>query len=214
MRLTSPKSDRVCARTPKTRHILEVFAAATVAEIEEGLSWYADAHAVATHLDPEDPARAAGVLAALSPRTNWGRNVNLAARAYADGAASRTMRMCVEAADRILAGADPLEVLAGPKVRAFYACIADPGCPEVVVDRHAFDVAVGRVTNDTTRNALARVGVYERFAHHYTLAADRLDLLPSQVQSVTWLAWRRLKGRGVTNEAVSSTFPQGVPFMQ
>jgi hypothetical protein len=207
----SPAPGRIVARTPYTRNILDIYARATVAELAEGLSWYSDAHAVALALDPQNPTRAAGVIAALSPRAGWGLNVNLAARAYADGEASGTLGMCKGWADRILAGEAPLEVLGGRKVRAFFACISDPESREVVVDRHAFDVAVGRTTNDVTRKALDRAGQYDRFAHHYELAAERLDLLPSQVQAVTWLTWRRLKIESTTNvlRGVPAPAPMG-----
>lgn len=210
LNLTAPTATRICARTPYTRHILDVYSRATVAELVEGLSWYRDAHAVAAALDPENPTRAAGVIAALSPRTRWGQNVNLAARAYAEGRATGSTGLTLRWANRILAGEAPLEVLGGPKVRAFFACIDDPECSQVVVDRHAFDIAVGRVTNDPTRKALNWAGQYDRFAHHYELAAKQLDLSPSQVQATTWLTWRRLKLEAAQVNDFSTNTARGV----
>lgn len=191
-------------RRPSTRptvpNILRVYGMATLAELDAGLSWYRDAHALACKLDPTDPRRAAGVLAALSPCMPWGRNVNLAARAYADGYASGAMLQSCRAADAILAGADPDDVLRGPKTRAFCQLIADPDDgTAVVIDRHAFDVAAGRVTDDRTREQLARAGQYRRWADAYRraaaiLSADSVPVTPAQVQGVTWVVWRRLKG--------------------
>jgi hypothetical protein len=131
----------------------------------------------------------------------WGQNVNIAARAYADGYASGALfRNCAKA-DAIMAGAEPLEVLGGNKVCNFYKAIADPSdVTAVVIDRHAFDIAVGRITNDKSRAALDRKGVYDAFARAYERAARAiteetgLDVSPSQVQAVTWSVWRRLKG--------------------
>lgn len=37
---------------------------------------------------------------------------------------------------------------------------------------------------------LERRGLYETFADRYRRAARRLHVLPSQVQAVTWVAWR------------------------
>lgn len=189
------------ATRPLASNILDVYRDATVREQSEGRDWYADAHALAVKLDPENPARAAGVLAALSPQTGWGRNVRLAARAYADGYASGTLGRSVRAADAILAGADPDSVLRGPKVNAFYRSIADPTDVEpVVIDRHAFDIAVGRETGDVAREQLTRVGQYERWARAYRRAARTIteetgiDTTAAQVQAITWLAWRRRKG--------------------
>jgi hypothetical protein len=179
---------------PSVRRVLRVYRAATHAQTSEGLAWYHHAHGVAASLDPADPRRAAGVLAALSPRVSWARNVELAARAYADGRASGTLGFSVRAADAILAGADPLSVLNGPKVRAFYTLISDPDDPVTVcVDRHGIDVAVGRRLTDAQRSAwypLTRRDLYEAFADCYRRAARRLGVRPAQVQAVTWVHWR------------------------
>jgi hypothetical protein len=198
--LTKPRKNHAYAANPNMNRIIDIYREATVAELSEGLDWYKDAHAVACRLDPENPRRAAGVLAALSPRENWDRNIMLAARAYEDGQASGSLGANCTKANRILAGEDPLDVLGGSKVRAFFQTIADPMSDAVVIDRHAFDVALGRVTNDESRQALSRKGVYEAFAKRYVLAARELsketgmDISASQVQAVTWTVWRRLKG--------------------
>lgn len=189
--------------TPTLANVLTVLERATVADLESGRSWYADAHALACELDPERPSRAAGVLAALSPQLPWGRNVLLAARAYADGYASGTLGQSVRRADAILGGADPETVLTGRKVLAFYRSIADPGTDDVVVDRHAQDVALGRPHGDDgrVRQVLRRKGAYDAVAELYRQAARMatetgpLDWTPGQVQATTWITWRRELGR-------------------
>jgi len=191
---------RVYAANPNSSRIVDVWRQATVAELVEGMDWYKDAHAVAVRLSPSDPAQAAGVIAALSPMMSWGQNIVIAERAYADGKASGALFSNVAKADRILAGERPEDVLGGDKVRAFYGVIADPTSDAVVVDRHAFDIAVGRVTNNESRQALSRRGVYDSFARAYVRAAKTIaretgmDVSASQVQAVTWTVWRRLKG--------------------
>jgi hypothetical protein len=191
---------RVYAANPNSARIVDVWRQATVSELVEGLDWYKDANALAVRLSPADPAAAAGVIAALSPMMSWGQNVILAERAYVDGKASGALFSNVAKANRILSGERPEDVLGGDKVRAFYGVIADPTSDAVVVDRHAFDIAVGRVTNNESRQALGRKGVYESFARAYVRAAKTIsretgmDVSPSQVQAVTWTVWRRLKG--------------------
>lgn len=179
---------------PTTPQVLRVYRAADAAQLAEGLRWYHNAHAVAQTLDPDRPGRAAGVIAALSPRLSWPRNLELAGRAYADGRASGTLGMSCRAADAVLSGADPLDVLRGPKVRAFYSLILDPGDPlTVCIDRHAVDVATGQRLTDAARSAvwpLERRGLYEVFARCYRRAAGVLGVSPWQVQAVTWLTWR------------------------
>lgn len=193
-------SKRVYAANANSANIVRVWEQATVKEMSEGMDWYRDAHALAVKLSPESPRHAAGVIAALSPMMDWGQNVNLAVRAYRDGYASGALSQSVAKATRILNGEDPEDVLGGNKVRAFYGVIADPSSDAVVVDRHAFDIAVGRVTNNDSRHALGRKGVYESFANAYVRAAKTIskqtgmDVSASQVQAVTWTVWRRLKG--------------------
>ena len=179
------------ATTPK---VLRTYQAATAEQVAEGLDWYRNAHAAAASLDPGNPRRAAGVIAALSPRMPWARNLELAARAYADGQATGALSRSCRQANAILAGGEPGEVLTGTKVRAFFALIDDPTDPwTVCIDRHAIDVAVGQRLAEPLRVALypmGRSGLYERFARCYRRAADVLGVLPNQVQAVTWVTWR------------------------
>lgn len=198
------KSGQTLKAKPNSARVLEVWNLATDSEIEDGMAWYDDAHEIAETMDPFDPNRAAGVIAALSPRLDWGRNVMLAQRAYRAFQQDPTMKTHkwgtlgsnAEKAHRILKGEAPEDVLKGDKVTAFYAAIVDGS--GVVIDRHAFDVAMGRVTNDETRGALSRKGVYDAFAVRYIMAAESLTndgypVTPAQVQAVTWTVWRRLK---------------------
>jgi hypothetical protein len=171
------------------------------ATVAAGLTWYNDAHSVAVTLDPRNPHRAAGVIAALSPRIQWARNLELAAHVFAtDGEATGTLGASCRAAAAIYAGADPLDVLSGPKVRAFYALIADPTDAQTVcVDRHAIDIALGVRMTCVERDAYAlnRDGLYGRFARAYQRAAEVLSHTPAQVQAVTWLHWRALWSPGL-----------------
>lgn len=198
--LTEPRN-MVYAANPNSARILDVYRQATLQELQDGLDWYRDAHSIAVALDPARPYAAAGVLAALSPMMAWGQNVNVAARAYAEGHATGALYRNCAKADAIMAGAEPLDVLGGDKVCNFYKAIANPhDGSAVVIDRHAFDIAVGRITNNKSRAALGRKGVYEAFARAYARAAKAIavetgmDISPCQVQSVTWTVWRRLKG--------------------
>jgi len=185
--------------TPNSAHIVAVFNVATSAEREHGRSWYRMARDLAHTLDAEHPERAAGVIAAVSPLTPWDRNVELAKMAYRDGKASKTLSRNVDKANRIMAGEDPLDVLSGDKVRNFYLCIADPYSDGICIDRHAYDVAVGRVTGDAERSTLSRKGRYADFQREYVRAAVEISWLTgeiwsaSMVQAATWVTWRRIK---------------------
>lgn len=183
---------------PLTRRVLEVFNSASVSEIREGMAWYKNAHELATELDPENPSRAAGVIAALSPITSWDRNVWLARMTYKhNGLFGGTLQGSWQSANRILTGTEPLDVLNGPKVRAFYTLIADPNSTAVCIDRHAASIAMGKRLNghqlsSVSRNYLRYVRCYERAAKE--LSTETVVILPNQVQAVTWVHWRNTKG--------------------
>jgi hypothetical protein len=177
---------------PSVERIIATYRAATDEQLSEGLHWYADAHSLAVALDRENPLRAAGVIAALSPLTPWERNKALAVRAFADGVATGHMKAAMDKANRILAGEDVVAVLNAPKTSAFAATIADPtDAHAVVVDRHAMSVAIGRPSTDEDTKALALKGVYDLYADAYREAARRIGTAPSVVQAVTWVVWRQ-----------------------
>jgi hypothetical protein len=180
-------------QTPDALTILRTYWDASPDEMRAGRSWYADARAVAARIGPDVPT-GAGVLAALSPQCSWSENVRLAEQAFrTDKATGHTGDACSKA-NRIMYGhADPLGALGGSKVRAFYrAIVGDPDA--VVIDRHAFDVAVGRVTDGHARTVLSRVGVYDLFADAYREAAAIVGETPAALQAITWVVWRRQKG--------------------
>ena len=81
------------------------------------------------------------------------------------------------------------------EVRAFYRTILDPtGDIDPVIDRHAFDIAVGMRTNEKARGILSRKGVYSEFAHVYREAAKIAGIGSAQMQAITWVAWREALG--------------------
>ena len=144
------------------------------------------------------------MIAALSPRNKWGRNVQDAdalISAYIHGGAeqARLTKVCTFGTNkakalRILEGgleALPaiLEILSGPKLREFASCIA--GMPEVCIDGHAWAIWHGE------RISLANVPsigakLRREIKADYQAAAELLGETPAAVQAVTWVAWRRL----------------------
>jgi hypothetical protein len=180
-----------------TRHITRVYRLATIDDRNQGHAWYASARLVAESLDPSDPARAAAVIAVLSPQLAWRRNILAAQDAYADRPI-RALGANAAKARRIIAGEDPDAVVRGAKVRAFWRTIVDPTDPRaVVIDRHAIDIAAGRVLGTQARDLLlGRKTTYDSACELYRRAARLLSrefgaVSPAQVQATTWLYWRR-----------------------
>lgn len=180
---------------PTVANVLSVYGLASADDLREGLSWYFTAHDLAAILSPADRAMGAGVIAALSPMMGWETNMRQANLAFERGTADGLgLTRNTAKANRILAGENPLDVLGGDKVRAFYSTILDPrGYDVPVIDRHAFDIAAGRVTDEAARSTLSRKGQYARFGAVYVDAARAVGVSASQMQAITWVAWRRLK---------------------
>lgn len=185
------------------QNILNVYRQSTGEERAAGREWYADANRLAQVLmhtaDGRGPmltlAGAAGVIAALSPLTPWERNKELAIRAVSEGTASGTLGNSVRAANRILAGEDPMDVLKADKVRNFYLSIL--GSEDAVcIDRHAWEVYANTVYTNKSRPAINK-SRYREAADAYREAARFLrheDVTATALQAITWLTWRRLKG--------------------
>lgn len=216
------------SEAPTARNVLRVFRAGTADDVTDGRGWYRRAHDAARDVaaqylgstDPEAIERVACVYAAISPSMPWARNDFLARRAFqlaADGATLDEvtdglgmMKANARKAAAIVLGADPWLVLSGPKVVPFARRIVDAasgasGPSSVVVDRHAHDIALGRVTDDATRKAsLSRKGGQTSFAMAYVRAAATLrrtgeapGITPAELQAVTWLVWRREHGHAM-----------------
>ena len=184
-----------------TRNIVSAYLASSPADIADGVEWYARAHRLAVELDPNDVARAAGIIAALSPLQSWPTNVVNARKIYAGIFTGLGLKRNVAKAVAIYNGAAPLDVLGGPKVRAFYATILDPAISHaVVIDRHAIDIAFGAVQDDIARMAMVNItkarNGYEILAESYRAAAGIISannsvISPAELQAITWTFWRR-----------------------
>jgi hypothetical protein len=173
--------------------LVACFRSATAQDRADGATWYAAARAEAEHAAAtfgcSVPA-AAGVIAALSPLREWGANVADAWACIREHAAGRPIPWChyadnLKKVARILAGEPPLDVLGGPKVRAFYAAIM--GSPNAVtIDRWAQVAALGYRPGPTPSPAQ-----YAALAATYTEAAARVGIAPAIFQATVWVFVRR-----------------------
>lgn len=179
--------------TDYVENITDVFCRSTWKERRDGMEWYSDAHALALELSPGDPWRGAGVISAFSPMQKWDLNVRNARKAFATGKATgHTVAMC-GLAQRILDGEYALDVLKGDKTRAFAAAIATNGASDIAtIDRHAHDIAVGRVFSEKERVIGKRL--FREMSAAYGIAAGMATISVAQMQAVTWVTWRREKG--------------------
>lgn len=170
------------------RRILRTFDAATTADIEAGARWYDEAGQLAADLAEQAGSvdHAAVVIAHLSPRTAWARNVAGAVELIRNG--TRYNGIIGSLYERALASLefdDPFDSFGptAPKTRSFAANIAG--------DREAVtvDVWACRVA-DLDETLLGRKGAYDAVAHAYRLAARRRGVDPATMQATTWVVAR------------------------
>jgi hypothetical protein len=194
-----PKRHQV-NHSEQVARILGIYGRANALELQEGQSWYETANALAVGIASKNGLsvpQAAGIVAALSPQMSWEYN-QVAAERLAAGLKVGALGTSIRKAEKIRdnPGTDPLDILGGDKVRAFYTCILAPKTSDAVcIDRHALDLAEGLFSNTGEGRAtlLGKVGVYEQVAESYRRVAKVLGVPPHIVQAVTWVTWRNLK---------------------
>lgn len=171
-----------------------------------------------------EPITACAVTAALSPNNSWAGNkldLQLVLSHFASGKLAqlvkkygakegtykplgdkkafkglgiRTYPVNVVKAFRILKSGD-VSLLKSQKVSAFFDNIYYPESEAVTVDTHAFSIASGKVY--TTKNCPSLTGSrYNEVAEAYAIVASELHLKPYQLQAITWIAYRRVRGLG------------------
>lgn len=162
-----------------------------------GEAWYANAYDECSRLADAyymSVRTVVGIVAALSPRNKWERNISDAERIILCGsdATVSTFKANKEKALRISDGHEPLDVLVGNKVRAFFECIisAYGHTSTVCVDSHSYAVACGYGERVQKRNISDFD--YKTISAAYRLAADELGLKSYELQAITWLTYRRI----------------------
>ena len=195
--------------TKNVNRIKAVYDLATPHEIAVGRAWYPQAYETARIMASDYGLcvqTVVGVIAALSPRNKWERNLldaeNLIEAYCVDRAAAAEVKVCTFGKNKVKAikildlDQDPftdaiLDVLSGPKLREFASCILK--LDEVTVDGHAFCVWNGARTGLKDVPAIG-VRMRAEIKSDYRKAAAKLGLSPSECQAVTWCAWRRIHG--------------------
>lgn len=162
--------------------LLEHYEAAAYQGPADGASWYVDARREARRLARTynvGLGAACGVIAALSPRVQWSQNLKLAEEVLATGTVKAgAMRDNLLKAQRIADGEQPLRVLGGPKVRAFYRALTGDA-DAAVIDTWML-TAVAWPREGVTQ------GQYNRIEHALREAARITRLPVSELQAIVW----------------------------
>ncbi len=164
--------------------LLEAYEASSAEEVQAGRAWYRNARREVRRMSgvySVDRRRVAAIVAALSPREPWSKNLQWAEAVLETGShGSYGLKANGWKAERILEGEDPAEVLGGPKVTAFdRALCGDDGA--VVIDTWML-TAVG-----WPEGAPLTAKRYRDVADALTEAARMLDVPAAELQAVVWV---------------------------
>ena len=171
-------------------------------DFEDGKLWYPKGQGIATEIGGGNLDKGAGIIAAVSPGTGWNENVRMATdigrtgdtKGYITGAEKGR-------AQKIREGADPRTILPMDiKTGHFFRNLVNPRDPSAVtIDRHAHDAAIGQRWGSRNRGLTG--GRYQTFANAHFTATQHLnrisgleDLVPSEVQAISWIHHRRKLG--------------------
>jgi len=141
----------------------------------------------------------AGVFAALSPNTDYIKNLKSCLTVCQGFIQGKKQTECTvatynhnrEKAWRILKGEHFYSVFKGLKVRNFWRNITEPSHPEAVtIDRHMVNVAAGKIRRLTKAGISKRE--YTQLKREFQLIAEKEKILPSQLQAVLWFTWKRI----------------------
>ena len=169
------------------RRILRVWDRASVSDVEAGARWYDEAGDLATSLGATvGREHAAVIIAHLSPRTTWARNVASAVMLVEKGERyPGAIEALYDRARASLDFEDPFESF-GPAARKTWSFAHNIlGDREIVT----VDVWACRVA-DLDETALGRKGAYDAVEHAYRLAARRRGVDPATMQATTWIVAR------------------------
>ena len=190
---------RTLYRKTVTDNIIRVYNDTT---FDFDTTWYAEANKLTEDLSRRfklTKLQVAGIIASLSPLKSWNENKVIAESFCRNGRGKHTKAMINKArAIKQYNGSFEREfiltTLNGNKISNFFLNIAYPNeMKAVTIDRHAIAIGLGRniIEGEQKMTTLQ----YNFFLSCYVDAGAKLNILPNQVQSITWEKWRALKAK-------------------
>jgi hypothetical protein len=191
-------------------NIASIYKQSDESERYSGSVWYDSASKQALEISKDtgiDYGKIVYCIAALSPRNRWERNIqdvfNLS-RVLSAEVSCGTFNANKQKALQCLLGTDfefkrDIETLAikGYKVKSFARLIYNPlDFYSVCIDTHAIGIAHGHRYSVDDKHLLCGIfgnkSRYDSIAQAYRELAYTLELLPHQLQAITWLVWKRI----------------------
>ena len=195
--------------TKNVNNIKAIYLLATTQEKIDGAKWYSSANEIAMNLAVEyglTLQTTAGVIAALSPRNKWSRNVidaeNLIETFVRDPESAVNIKVCtfnknkekalnILKADQDFYTENVRDILKGPKLIEFFNCILH--VEDVCIDGHAYCIFNG---SRTSLKDVPSIGVKLRkeIKSDFKKTAAKFKITPAEMQAITWVTWRRIYG--------------------
>ncbi len=184
-------------------NIMACYRSADDLQVAEGLLWYSDAQKAAHNIAAKYGIAVyivVAVISALSPNNKWSRNLTnadalIGAFLRGDGIdavkVSTYHAMKKKAWDILAARPDydgAKRMLKGQKITSFFCDIM--GEFNVTIDGHARNIAYNEKVGLTDDRTNIGVREYRGLQAAYEEAAQRLGLMPYQIQAITWRVWR------------------------
>ena len=187
--------------------IIRFYELATLDELYDGLNWYKEANDYCKELGGRfniSVQQSAGIIAVFSPQAGWTENKRYAVSFLINSKNILRSLVQVKKARKILKLKSEADIyhaqsITGQafKTKSFYLNILNPDiATDVTIDRHA--IAVCTQSPDKTvalnKNYAKYTEIqYRFFANCYMKAASKLDILPHQLQAITWIVYRRIR---------------------
>jgi hypothetical protein len=181
-----------------------VFSQCLEDDFVNGKDWYRRASLFSLALSEQygiSEMKCAGIIAALSPQKEWSINKALAEEFIrTKGKRSGHTAQQSGKARRILNLAETKVgvecCLGGLKTINFFNNIYNPESRDhVTVDRHHIYLSIKRDLRDCTPKQ------YEFLKQNTIIFANKVDMIPSELQSTLWVCWKRIK----KNEETTAT---------
>ena len=195
--------------TKNVNNIKAIYLLSTTQEKIDGVNWYKSAHKIALNLADDyglTLQTTAGVIASLSPRNKWSRNVidseNLIETFVRDPESAVNIKVCtfnknkekalnILKADQDFYTENVRDILKGPKLIEFFNCIL--GVEDVCIDGHAYCIWNG---SRTSLKDVPSIGVKLRreIKSDFKKASAKFKITSAEMQAITWVTWRRIHG--------------------
>jgi hypothetical protein len=186
--------------------IIRFYSLASSKELSESLSWYNVANEYCRELaDRFDISiqQSAGIISVFSPQAGWTENKRYAVSFLINPKlrlrslvqeikAKKILRLSSEAD---IYNAQSVKGGKAFKTKSFFLNLLNPDiATNVTIDRHAIAICLQTPDNTHALNVKDLTKAqYDFFQECYIKAASKLDILPHQLQAITWLIYRRLR---------------------